>query len=167
MENRHDRSALGKFYHTCTAQHGEELESNNRKLCVANNGNAPFTAIEFRANCQVWIKYVDAKTKGAHKDFVQMVAVEHLSIAQLLDVAKSICGKPDMIKRMAVDFSGILALAGVDEKGDTLTITINHPTTGNTDVVVINNGRNKRAVTQQWKSHFNVNVFSPDKCPLQ
>ena len=35
----------------------------------------------------------------------------------LLDNAKTICGKTDMVKRLAEDFSGILALSKVDEKG--------------------------------------------------
>ena len=59
----------------------------------------------------------------------------------------------------------ILALAGIDEQGDKLTITVNHPTTGNTQVEVTNTAANKRTVKEGWKSSFDVNVFDPEHCP--
>lgn len=157
-------SALGRFYHTCTAN-GKQDAFQNPKLCVANNGNAPFWAIEFRKGCSVWIKYINAQTHSAEAEFVQLVAVGVVSIDELLQLAKTVCGKLTMVQRIAEDFSGILALAGIDEKGDKLTITVNHPTTGNTQVEVTNTAANKRTVKAGWKSSFDVNVFNPEHCP--
>ena len=77
----------------------------------------------------MFIKYIDAKTKKL-SDFVRLVAVGQQSVDQLLDVAKTLCGKPKMINRFAEDFAGILVLADIPVKGNKL--TINHSTTGNT-----------------------------------
>ena len=112
----------------------------------------------------MYIKYVDAKSHTT-SNFVRLVAVGHQSIDQLLDVAKTVCGKPKMIDRVAEDFAGILNLANVDVEGNTLKITINHPATGNKEVKVTNTGANRKAVKTVWRKKFDVNVFNPEHCP--
>jgi hypothetical protein len=120
----------------------------------------------------------DGQTKGVDgKDFVQLVGVtgshygiaerdrNHQSMAQLLEVAKRVCGKPDMLTRIAEDFSGILTLAGIDSSGDKLTVTVNHPATGNEELEVTNTAANLREVRKVWRRKLDVNVFNPDKCP--
>ena len=165
LKERGQTSSLGQFYHTCTASH-HEIAGPDPKICAANAGNAPWVDIEFRTGCGVWIKYVDAKTKAVSKDFERLVSVGGQSVDQLLDVAKTVCGKNKMINRMAEDFSGILALADIDEKGSTLAITVNHPAIGNAEVEVTNTPANRRAVKAVWRKKFNVNVFNPEHCPL-
>jgi hypothetical protein len=96
---------------------------------------------------------------------VRLVAVSGVSINELQEKAKTVCGKLAMVKRLAEDFSGILALVGIEEKGEVLTITVNHPTTGNMDVQVTNTQSNKRAVKAGWKKVYDANVFNPDRCP--
>ena len=81
-------------------------------------------------------------------------------------VAKRVCGKPDMITRVAQDFPGILALAGIDETSEKLRVIVNHPATGNTEVEVTNTAANLREVRKVWRQKLDVNAFSPDKCPL-
>ena len=164
LAGKGEKSSLGKFYRVCTASNAQI--GPDKKLCHANSGNAPFVEISFRRGCEIWIKYVDAKTKAESPDFVQLVSVGRISIDQIQEVARSVCGKLTMIQRLAEDFSGLLALNDIDEKGDTLKITVNHPATGNTEVEVTNTPTNKAAVKASgWKQSFNVNVFSPEHCP--
>ena len=162
-------SSLGSFYSTCSATGNGNLD--DPQLCLANNGNSPWTAISFRSGCSVWIKYVDSTTGVESADFVRLVSVGRrldgiVSTAELLDVSKSVCGKLKMVRRMAQDFSGILALADVPERSGTLTITVNHPTTGNQVVTVTNNAANRATlVASGWENDFDVNIFSPETCP--
>lgn len=164
QHNRHnERSSIGRFYHTCTANKHNDLGAPNRKLCVANSGKTPWVDIEFRANCAVFIKYIDAKTKKP-SEFVRLVAVGQQSVDQLLDVAKTVCGKAKMINRFAEDFAGILVLADIPVKGKKLKITINHPATGNSEVEVMNEVENRHTI-KGWEKKFDVNVFNPEHCP--
>lgn len=158
-----EQSPIGRFYQTCTAKH-HELGQQDKRQCYAHAGRTPFVDIEFRTGCAVYIKYVDAKSHTT-SNFVRLVAVGHQSIDQLLDVAKTVCGKPKMIDRVAEDFAGILNLANVDVEGNTLKITINHPATGNKEVKVTNTGANRKAVKTVWRKKFDVNVFNPEHCP--
>lgn len=91
-------SALGRFYQTCTANSKSQIGP-DKKLCVANDHNAPFTAIQFRQGCEIWIKYVDTKTKTESSSYLQLVSVGKgydaalgfepmISIKQIMLVAK-------------------------------------------------------------------------------
>jgi hypothetical protein len=71
-----------------------------------------------------------------------------------------------MVKRIAEDFSGLLALSNVNEKGSKLNITVNHPQLGNVQVEVTNSPDNLKAVKKSgWKVDYDSKVFSPDRCP--
>jgi len=72
-----------------------------------------------------------------------------------------------MVQRIAEDFFGILALAGIDEQGDKLTITVNHPTTGNTQVEVTNTAANKRTVKEGWKFSSTSMSSTPNTAQLR
>ena len=135
------------------------------KLCSVNSGNSPWVAAEFRSGCSVWVKYIDSKTHET-SEFVRLVGVGNpmVSTAQLLDVSKDVCGKLNMVKRFAEDFSGLLALSGIAE-GDTVVLTVNDPATGNKQVRATNSGANRDAVKAQWQGSYDANVFNPDRCP--
>lgn len=136
-----------QFYNTCAGAGDGSLQ--DPALCSANSGNAPWVAIEFRPDCSIWVKYVDAASKTATDDFVRLVGVAagdvHVSADQLMEVAKSICGPAAAARRFAEDFSGILALANVDETPK-MTLMVNHPTHGNANVRVTNNGDNRAMI---------------------
>merc|ERR1712195_76385 len=155
-----------KTSHDCTKIGGK---FDDPKLCHANNGNSPFVAIEFRDHCSVWVQYVLADDKSKKvSPMMRLVGVGldgGITTDTLLDNAKTICGKTDMVKRLAEDFSGILALSKVDEnKDNTLTITVNDPIAGNTEVEVTNNPQNRAKAAKEWKKKYNVNTFNPEKC---
>jgi hypothetical protein len=158
-----DSSALAAFYSVCTDSGSGDMQ--DPKLCHDNSGNSPWVAAEFRSGCSVWVKYIDSKTHET-SDFVRLVGVGDpmVSTAQLLDVSKDICGKLNMVKRFAEDFSGILALSGLDE-GKTVPLTVNEPATGNRVVHATNSGANRDAVKTQWQAAYDANVFNPDRCP--
>lgn len=91
-------SALGRFYKTCTADSHQQIGP-DKKLCVANDQSAPFTAIQFRQGCEIWIKFVDTKTKTESTSYLQLVSVGKgfdanlgyeplISITQFMVVAK-------------------------------------------------------------------------------
>ena len=167
LNGQSDNSVLGRLYKTCTATGKGKFD--DPKLCHANNGNSPFVAIEFRDHCSVWVQYVLADDKSKKvSPMMRLVGVGldgGITTDTLLDNAKTICGKTDMVKRLAEDFSGILALSKVDEnKDNTLTITVNDPIAGNTEVEVTNNPQNRAKVAKEWKKKYNVNTFNPEKC---
>lgn len=155
-------STLGSFYQVCTATGSGEL--NDPHLCTDNNGKSPWTAIEFRNQCQIWIKYVPVGQSAAIADFVQLIAVEGVNVAELQDNARTVCGTLHMVERLAEDFSGIMAISGIPEHNH-LSLTINHPSTGNEVVQVKNNQHNRQQVRNSWEDSYDVNVFSPDNCP--
>ena len=158
-----DASSLSTLYSVCTDSGSGELQ--DPKLCSDNSGNSPWVAIEFRSGCSVWVKYIDSKTHTT-SDFVRLVGVGKpmVATAQLLDVSKDVCGKLNMVKRFAEDFSGIMALSDMTE-GDTVALTINNPTTGNTVVHATMSGANRDAAKKQWQGSYSVNTFNPDQCP--
>ena len=164
----HDESSsLAEFYSVCTSSGSGARH--DPKLCSDNSGNSPWVAIDFRSGCSVWVKYIDAKTQET-SDFVRLVSVGSppISVAQLLDVAKDVCGKTDMVKRFAEDPSGIMALSDIPGGLDTVALTVNHPTAGNIDVTATNSGANRDAVHKQWKSLYSVRLpfcaFAPEIC---
>jgi hypothetical protein len=158
-----DSSALASFYSVCTDSGSGDMQ--DPKLCSVNSGNSPWVAAEFRSGCSVWVKYIDSKTHET-SEFVRLVGVGKpmVSTAQLLDVSKDVCGKLNMVKRFAEDFSGLLALSGIAE-GDTVVLTVNDPATGNKQVHATNSGANRDAVKAQWQGSYDANVFNPDRCP--
>ena len=158
-----DASSLSTLYTVCTDSGSGQLH--DPKLCSDNSGNSPWVAAEFRSGCSVWVKYIDAKTHTT-SDFVRLVGVGKpmIATAQLLDVAKDVCGKLNMVKRFAEDFSGIMALSDMTER-NTVALTINNPATGNTVVHATMSGANRDAVKGQWKGSYDVNQFNPDQCP--
>lgn len=158
-----DSSALAAFYSVCTDSGSGDIQ--DPKLCSDNSGNSPWVAAEFRSGCSVWVKYIDSKTHET-SDFVRLVGVGNpmVSTAQLLDVAKDVCGKLNMVKRFAEDFSGLLALSNMHE-GKTVQLTINDPAAGNQVVHATNSGANRDAVKAQWTGSYDANVFNPDRCP--
>jgi hypothetical protein len=156
-------TALGRFYRTCTASHHSQ-DTQDPRLCRANNGHSLWTAIEFRSGCQLWIKYIDAQTHQEIPDFMLLNAVAGVAVPEFLDNARTVCGKLDMVRRLAVDFSGILAISGVPEH-NTMTLTVNHPASGNVDVQATNNAANTRQVQKQWRAAYSTQDFNPDNCP--
>jgi hypothetical protein len=164
MTQSNDVSSLGKFYETCTASHGNMFVRDS-KLCSANDGTVPWVAIEFREGCSVFVKYVDKATGQATPDFVRLVSAGSppVSAEQLLATSKEVCKKNRMVKSFAEDFSGIMTLSNIDFE-DEVILTVNHPATGNTDVVATMSGQNRDAVEKQWRRAYNVRTFNPELC---
>jgi hypothetical protein len=108
----HDsESSLADFYNTCSSQ-GTGIDGTDDTLCHDNNGNSPWVDISFEASCSVWVKYVDAKTKKT-SELVRLVSVAGVSVIDLLETSRHVCGADKMTKRFSEDFSGIMSLASI------------------------------------------------------
>jgi hypothetical protein len=166
LTQKNDPTSLSKFYQVCTSSHASVFDKHDPKLCHANSGNSPWTAIEYRANCEVWVKYVDAHTNKESAAFVRLVSVgtPPIAIQQILNTAKTVCKKNHMVQSVATEMSGLMALEDIVEKGKMM-IEVFDNTKGNTMVQVTNNGKNRDKVRKQWKKSYNPNTFNPDHCP--
>ena len=72
-----------------------------------------------------------------------------------------------MLKRVAEDFSGLLALSGINERVGKLNITVNHPLAGNQIVEVTNNKDNlDRVKKSNWEQTVD-DSFTPAACPVE